>query len=113
MKSNKFIILLVIFAFVVSFSLVGCGSSTPAPTPTPDKPAADAPATPDAPAEPADKTYTASDPDNQPKVDMIVPNLTGKVKSGDITQERMDEIIQQVGDGEMSIEELQFIMTGQ
>ncbi len=112
MKTNKLIILLVIIAFVVSFSLVGCGSSeTPAPAaeePAVEAPAAEAPAP--AAEAPALKTYVAADPTLQPAVDMIIPNLTAKVKSGDITQERMDEIILQVGDGTLSIEELQAIM---
>lgn len=107
MKSNKFIILLVIFAFVVSLSLVGCGSSE---EPAANEPAAEEPAA-EQPA--AEKTYTADIPENQPLVDMIVPSLKAKVKSKDITQERMDEIIQQVGDGTLSIEEVQAIMQGQ
>ncbi len=107
MKTNKFIILLVIFALAMSFTLVGCGSSD---EPATDKPAGEEPAA-EEPA--AEKTYVAEIPENQPLVDMIIPNLKAKVKSEDITQERMDEIIQQVGDGTLSIEQVQAIMMGQ
>jgi hypothetical protein len=93
MKMNKFLAVLIIFALVFSLGLVGCGDSE-------EKPSA-----PEAPT-----SYTASDPANQPKIDMIFPNLTAKVKDGVITQERMNEILKKVGDGEMSIEELQKIM---
>ncbi len=104
MKVNKLLVVLLALALVFSLALVGCNGDEEPAEPNGEE-------EPNGAEEP--KTYTASDPDNQPKVDMIVPNLAAKVRDGDITQERMDEIIQQVGDGEMSIEELQKIMTGQ
>ena len=105
MRKNKMLIVLLVVALVFSLTLVGCGNKEPADngggTADPSKPA-DEP-----------KTYTADLPENQPKVDMIVPNLAAQVKNGEVTQEFMDETIRKVGAGEMSIDELQKIMTGQ
>ncbi len=113
MKINKFLIVLLALALVFSLALVGCnGDEEPAEPNGTEEPGGEEPGGTEEPAEEPAETYTASDPANQPKIDMIFPNLTQKVKDGDITQERMNEILQQVGDGEMSIEELQKIMTG-
>jgi|GEM_PF-3287667 flagellar basal body-associated protein FliL len=105
MRKNKLLIVLLVVALVFTLTLVGCGSKEPAGNS--EKPAGNG-------EKPADqpKTYTAKLPENQPKVDMITPNLANKVKQGAITQEFMDETIEKVGAGELSIEELQKIMTG-
>lgn len=114
MKVNKFLIVLLALALVFSLALVGCnGDDEPAEPNGNEEPGdnnGDNGDNDGAAEEPAAETYTASDPANQPKIDMIFPNLTIKVEDGDITQERMDEILQLVGDGEMSIPELQAIM---
>lgn len=102
----------IVFAILaLSFTLVACGSSdTPAPANQPaEQPAAEQPAA----EQPAAKTYVAADPEKQPLVDTIVPNLRNKVKSGDITQERMDEIVGKAGTGELTLEQIQAIMMGQ
>ncbi|MGD9677230.1 MAG: hypothetical protein AB7V16_02535 [Vulcanibacillus sp.] len=110
--SKKFFLVVAILA--LSVSLVACGSTeTPAPaTDAPAAPATDAPAAPAADAPAAYVPIPAANPDNQPLVDMIVPSLNAKVKSKEITQDRMNEIVTQVGTGELSIEQVQAIMQG-
>ncbi len=111
MKLNKWFVVLIVLLLVVS--IVGC-SSTPAPeapaveTPAPEAPAPEAPAV-EAPApDPEGEAYEY----DQVFVENVTPKLQAMVDAGDLTSERMADVIARIKTGEYQKTYVQKILSG-
>ena len=112
MKVNKLVLLILVFALAVSFSLVGCSSAPPADKPVPGVPAPGvtppAPVEPEPAPEPGDAPYEF----DEVFVTNVTPKLQALVDEGKLTADRMAEVIAKIKTGEYQKSFVQKILSG-